>query len=123
MISNEDYELLLSPYPKSKLVRDKMEFVGDWKRRVEFRNATDEEYPEFLIAKLHEEAEEVGFEMRRVMPVLLIQELADLKEVIRAIQDRYHITDDDIHTAQVKKFDERGGFYDRLILTEFEERK
>jgi predicted house-cleaning noncanonical NTP pyrophosphatase (MazG superfamily) len=45
-----------------------------------------------------------------------VEELADTLETIDAIKKHLHITDVDLATAKFKKYDERGGYIDGIML-------
>lgn len=74
----------------------------------------DNEYKEQLKIKLVEEVQEVCAAANQKE---LIEELADVYEVIDALCALHIISIDDIRAAQIKKRDARGGFYDRMFVT------
>jgi predicted house-cleaning noncanonical NTP pyrophosphatase (MazG superfamily) len=97
-----------------KLVRDRIaEFV--FKERGEVlttRKATEEELLSLLKNKLVEEANEV---LNANSMDELIEEMADVLEVMKAISVKQNITDE-IFEKREAKFLERGGFEDGIVL-------
>jgi predicted house-cleaning noncanonical NTP pyrophosphatase (MazG superfamily) len=96
------------PETYNKLVRDKIPQILDVKLvSYEKRIASEEEYKVELIKKLQEEAAEFA-------EAGSVEELADVMEVIQALQalPEYATAE----SIRKKKFDERGGFQDRIIL-------
>ena len=73
----------------------------------------DEEYFNALNAKLNEEVAEYsdGYD---------IEELADIIEVIYAILDYKGISKDEFERLRAKKYNERGGFLEKICLLEVE---
>lgn len=100
-------------YPK--LVRNKIpEIIEREGKKVKYRQAeNDEEYLNYLLAKLSEEAKELaqaeGIDHQK-------EELVDVREVISAIQLALGITEPEIEEVQASKREERGGFTERFIL-------
>ena len=93
-----------------KLVRDKIPDIIDQKgKSCKFRVADINEYRQKLKEKLLEEAQEF-FENPSV------EELADVQEVIRALQTEYKWTDLDA-TRKYKNIT-RGSFFKRIVLEE-----
>ncbi len=91
-----------------KLVRDKIPQILDEKGvTYEKRIATPEEYKIELIKKL---AEEVGEFNEMAAP----EELADVLEVISALRQLPEYAN--VEELRKQKFDERGGFDERIIL-------
>ncbi len=96
----------------NKLVRDKIP------ERIKSKGGTpivhiakDEEYWEKLKEKLHEEIKEF-FEEE------VIEEMADIQEVIDAMCDYKNFGKKDIETVRKKKNEERGAFKKKIILEE-----
>lgn len=104
----------LRTFRKNKLGRDKiiecMEAIG---AKVHWRYLNDQEYVDALGNKLLEEAQEVKVAKSHAE---LIEELADMYEVIEALKRHHTITQEEILAAQTKKYDERGGFFDRKYI-------
>jgi predicted house-cleaning noncanonical NTP pyrophosphatase (MazG superfamily) len=92
----------------NKLVRDKIPDILDQKAvPYEKRIASDEEYKQELIKKLREEIEEF-------QEAGDIEELADVLEVIRALEklpEYQHVEE-----IRKKKAEEKGAFEKRIIL-------
>jgi predicted house-cleaning noncanonical NTP pyrophosphatase (MazG superfamily) len=101
-------------YPK--LVRDKIpEIIKQNGKTAVTHVACDEEYTRHLLAKVVEEATELenaeGADHQR-------EEIADVREVLDAIQTDLGISDEEIAAIQKSKADKRGGFSKRVILDE-----
>ena len=91
-----------------KLVRDKiLQILGSKGVKYERREASPEEYKAELIKKLKEE-------IKKFVEAGSAEELADVMEVVEALKvlPEYQNAED----IRKKKFDERGGFQDRIIL-------
>jgi predicted house-cleaning noncanonical NTP pyrophosphatase (MazG superfamily) len=97
---------------KNKLVRDKIPhiIVSTGKKPVT-RILEAEEYKQELIKKLLEEAQEFATDQN-------IEELADLMEVIQAIQQSFGFSQNELEMVKNKKLKERGGFAQRIYLQE-----
>lgn len=99
-----------------KLVRDKVlqRCLEDPKVNTTYRTLDVTEYKTELIAKIHEEANEI--------PVLdekddeVLSEIADVQAVIDALVASYGYTKDDIAAAQTKKEAKNGAFDDRAYI-------
>ena len=46
----------------------------------------------------------------------MIEELADVMEVLQALMQTLAIIPDDVETVRMRKFNERGSFYDRHYI-------
>ena len=97
----------------NKLVRDRQSAAMQDPRIV--MNARTLEHTEFILElkkKLVEESDEVvaasGDE--------LIEELADLTEIIETLMNACKIKEEAVHAARQKKRDERGGFTKRIFV-------
>lgn len=96
----------------NKLVRDKIPEHIKSKGGIPITHiADDKEYWEKLKGKLLEEIKE--FSENEV-----IEEMADIQEVIDAICDYKNFSKKDIETARKKKNKERGAFKKKIILEE-----
>jgi predicted house-cleaning noncanonical NTP pyrophosphatase (MazG superfamily) len=97
-----------------KLVRDRIaEFVFIERGEIlTTRKATEEELLSLLKNKLVEEANEV---LNANSMDELIEEMADVLEVMKAISVKQNITDE-IFEKREAKFLERGGFEDGIVL-------
>lgn len=107
-------ETTMRTFRKEKLARDKtiqrFEACG---AKAKWRYLNDEEYNIALRNKLVEEADEVKVAKSREE---LVDELADLYEVIDAIKAFNSLTEEEIITGQTKKREERGGFSKRIYV-------
>jgi predicted house-cleaning noncanonical NTP pyrophosphatase (MazG superfamily) len=97
----------------TKLVRDNIGSIDWWDGDKAFlgKVATREEYIELLRSKLLEEVAELLIAIREEIPEKIIEEAADVIEVVRAVGSTYHIPLRTITDKRVKKFNERGGFF------------
>lgn len=102
-----------------KLIRDKIpEIIIKNNETPITRILDDREYLTELAAKIHEEAdevEEVIFEKEK-----LIEELADIKEILDTILNFYHVSNDELIKIQTTKREKRGGFSKKLYLERVE---
>ena len=101
-------------YPK--LVRDRIpEMIERDGKTAVTHIAETKEYIIFLLAKVVEEATDLrnaeGADHQR-------EEIADVREVLDALQSALEISEDEIAAIQKSKADERGGFSERIILDE-----
>jgi len=76
----------------------------------------DEEYEILLFEKLVEEAREVR--AAHISGEHLVEELADLVEVIETVKRVANISSSDIDQARTAKLETHGGFTERHILFE-----
>lgn len=94
----------------TKLVRDRIsELIVAQGGNPKTHIADTSEYEVRLLEKLREETEEF-IEGKN------IEELADLCEVITAVQYFYNWSSEELSSVQVAKRDKRGGFEKRIIL-------
>ena|SRR6185436_14824040 len=92
----------------NKLVRDKIpEYLDSKGISYEKRIANDEEYRTELLKKLDEEVKEF-------LEAKNEEELADILEVIEAIKNLPEFGK--VDEVKAKKFQDRGGFKDKIIL-------
>lgn len=99
----------------NKLVRDKIpEIIEADNGRPVTRILEDGEYLLELTLKLEEEAREL-----RENPS--VEELADIIEVCRAIQQMLGVSDDELEKARQEKLSEKGGFEQRIFLESVKE--
>lgn len=90
----------------SKLIRDKIpEYIKNKGTHI----ADDKEYWEKLKEKLLEEVKEFYEDE-------VIEEMADIQEVIDAICDYKNFSKEDIDKTRKKKVEERGSFKKKIIL-------
>ena len=96
----------------NKLVRDKIpEIIEKSGKKAVIYIADDKEYLKKLYEKLIEEIEEFK---ENPSP----EELADILEVCDAIREYFNIDAKEVESIKKKKYEERGGFYKRIILKE-----
>lgn len=99
----------------SKLIRDKIpEFLPKNNTKYQVVQLGDEEYKKALKAKLLEEGREV---LSADTPEDLIEEIADVYEVIDAIINAYNIDRKELEIVRNKKAEERGRFEKKYQLT------
>ena len=97
----------------NKLVRDQIpEIIRQGGNECEVKFLSDTEYLTALRNKLIEEAQEAASATKED----LVEELADLYEVIDSILVTLNIERVKVFTAQIKKRKERGGFEQRIQL-------
>jgi len=97
-----------------KLVRDKIpEIIKKENRYVDFYRANKEDFRKFLFEKLLEESEEVYSATNKDE---LIEELADLFEVINTILNIENISIEEVEKTRKKKNEERWWFKEWFIL-------
>ena len=97
----------------NKLIRDRIpEIIMAAGKQYEAVVMTDDEYIQALRSKLVEEAQEA----KEADLDDLINELADLQEVITALMSAYSISQEQVSEAQDARRNERGGFEKRLKL-------
>ena len=99
----------------NKLIRDRIPEILKYKGVESVTSiASEEKYWELHLAKLLEEVEEF-IESENV------EELADIQEVLKAIQKHKKIPQDDVEKIRAKKSKERGAFNNRIVLHETKE--
>ena len=98
----------------NKLVRDKIpELLDKNGGETETEILSGEEYIKCLREKLGEECNEViNADSRKN----LVEELADLKEVVLSLIKINNITDEEIENTRIQKRSKRGGFDSRIFL-------
>lgn len=94
----------------NKLVRDRIPAIIHSKGSIAtFHFATEDEYRKKLFEKLQEEIDEFFKDPS-------VEELADIMEVVRAVQELMQITNEALELMRQQKEMERGGFKSRIIL-------
>lgn len=105
-------------FKQEKLWRDKLparlESQGS---RIHVQSLSDEQFDYQLRIKLVEEAHEI--QAAPSLPVL-IEELADLYEVVDTLLALHGITKDELYAVQAKKRAELGGFDERTFVSRAE---
>lgn len=101
----------------NKLIRDKIPDIIKGKGETCITHvATEEEYAKALVAKLIEEVKEYAEAEGEKTGVDVIDELADIMEVMVAIIDSKKIDCGELERVRLEKREKRGGFEKRLIL-------
>jgi predicted house-cleaning noncanonical NTP pyrophosphatase (MazG superfamily) len=101
-----------SEYPK--LIRDKIpEIIHAKGEEVETRTLGDDEFLQFLLKKVVEEARELA---NTTNESDLLEEIADVREVIDAMLELKGISANQINAIQDAKRHKRGGFKLRLLM-------
>ena len=97
----------------NKLIRDRIpEIIRQTGREFEVKTMSKSEYHQALLDKLIEEAQEA----QEAKPDDLLEELADIYEVIDAILVNLEIDKDTVLAKQEQKRREKGGFTKKLRL-------
>lgn len=100
----------------AKLIRDKIpEQIKESGRLPITHLAAGQEYRQALLQKLNEEAQEVGQAQGKEA---IIEEIADVLEVLGTIMGLEKINPADVNAKQKQKREEKGGFTGRIILDE-----
>ena len=98
----------------NKLVRDKIPTaIKSRGGIVAARKLNQKEYVKELIKKLNEETSELG---RNLPPTEVTEELADIIEVVSAIQKVFKISDSELQSIRQKKNLKNGAFDKRLFI-------
>jgi predicted house-cleaning noncanonical NTP pyrophosphatase (MazG superfamily) len=102
----------------NKLVRDRIpEIIASTGKDCSTRILNEEEYISELKRKSFEELNEyVNAENENDA----VEELADLLEIIHALAESHGATIDEVERVRQRKFEERGGFRERIFLIEVE---
>lgn len=96
----------------NKLVRDKIpDIIRQSGKQCTYSILAESEYLSMLYAKLDEEVSE--FQESKSL-----EEIADILEVIRSIIIALGSTPDDVEAIRMLKRNSRGGFEDRILLSE-----
>jgi predicted house-cleaning noncanonical NTP pyrophosphatase (MazG superfamily) len=113
--NNSSNEIPMRKFKQNKLWRDKLIEImeNECGSRIHWRYLNDVEFNEKLREKLLEEAQEVITAQNRNA---LIEELADLFEVVDTLSSTNGISKDEIIAAQTKKREERGGFASKRFV-------
>jgi predicted house-cleaning noncanonical NTP pyrophosphatase (MazG superfamily) len=98
-----------------KLVRDNIpDIIRRNGEEPQIRTATDEEYKRALLDKLEEEVAELR---RSIDAPEWIEEMADVFEVITALNELKEASVEDVISVQLRKREERGAFKKRILWT------
>ena len=102
-------------FKQNKLWRDKaVASMQGFGGKIHWTHLNDQEFLVQLKAKLLEEAHEV---CHTTTKATLIEELADVLEVIDALCKAHELTLQDVFDAKEKKYLVRGGFNDRVFVS------
>ena len=103
----------------NKLVRDKLpKLYDELQQKIMFQKLTGTELLLALRQKLAEEASEVPIENGSRKDI--VDELSDVQQVMDDMRSLLAISDDEIATAQKRKFDKKGGFSDGIFIETIE---
>lgn len=104
-------------YKYNKLVRDKIpENIEAKGKKCSYYVLEEDKYKKELDKKLLEEANEFIVDHS-------IEEMADLIEVVEAIQKTHHLEKEEIEKVRLDKKSKKGGFDEKLYLVEVEEKE
>lgn len=102
-------------FKQNKLVRDKIiQIMESHGSKLYSFQLNDQDFNKQLKIKLQEEAAEV---QRTQTSQELIEELADVLEIVHALAKLHNINNQDLMKAQEQKRKEKGGYSDRIFLT------
>ena len=110
----------------NKLIRDKVPSILDH-RNIKYsihRAGSQEEFLKYLLAKVHEEADELQQAITNphgAMDNTIASEIGDIYEVLDALTRELGLDPDHIGEIQAKKRETNGGFVSRIILEWTEE--
>lgn len=99
----------------NKLIRDKiLQLHIDVGHTMTYHNLKGEALKEKLRDKLHEEADEIP--VRADADNEVIEEIADVQQILDDLKREYGITDEQLSKVQKAKFDKKGGFADGIFI-------
>ncbi len=103
----------------NKLIRDKIpEVIERAGKEFKTRVLNDEEYIEKVLEKINEETQELIEAKGREE---IINEIADVYEVIEALMAVKNISADEVKFTKKSKCDKSGAFKEKLLLIEVDE--
>lgn len=92
-----------------KLIRDKiLELHKQAGHAIDYRILNGSELKEALRLKLHEETDEIP--VRDVVDDEIIEEIADVQQIIDDLKAEYSVSDTQLEMVQKAKHDKKGGF-------------
>lgn len=99
----------MATFSFQKLIRDKIldEHIKAG-HDIKYRMLGGEELIAALRKKLHEEADEIP--VRTKADDEIIEEIADVKQIIADLEAHYEINDEQVEMVRQRKFDKKGGF-------------
>jgi len=99
-------------YPK--LIRDRIpEIILADGRKVDTRTLDDEEFLQYLLKKITEEAQELE---NATTDSNILEEIADVREILDSILELKSVSPEEIQAIQDEKRQKRGGFKLRLLM-------
>ncbi len=99
----------------NKLIRDKiLQLHSDAGHTMKYEYLQGEALKEKLREKLHEEADEIP--IRDEADAEIIEEIADVQQVLDDLKREYGITSRQVSEAQTVKFDKKGGFSEGIFI-------
>jgi len=102
-------------FKQNKLVRDKIvEIMESRGSKLYSYTLSDQDFHKQLKLKLIEEALEV---QKSTNEHDLLEELADVLEIVHTLSQLHNISAQQLEAAQIKKRTEKGGYNNRLFLT------
>lgn len=102
-------------FKQNKLVRDKIvDIMQAHGSKLYWLTLQDKDFQKQLKIKLLEEAQEASHAVHREN---MLEELADVLEVVHTLAQLYNITVQDLDAYQQKKREEKGGFSKRIFLS------
>lgn len=99
----------------NKLIRDKiLQLHSDAGHVMNYERLQGKALKEKLREKLHEEADEIP--IRDVVDAEIIEEIADVQQVLDDLKRKYGITAEQVSEVQAIKFDKKGGFSEGVYI-------
>lgn len=103
----------------NKLVRDNIpNIIKASGKSCAYRKASEEERLSYIARKLLEETHEL---VNSHTKESILEELADLTEVIKLLMKELNISHEELTEAQIEKIKSKGGFNDFVILEKADE--
>lgn len=99
----------------NKLIRDKILalHIGEG-HDIKYAHLNGDDLKAKLQQKLHEEADEIP--VRAAVDDEIIEEIADVQQVLDDLKREYGVTDEQIAATQQAKFAKKGGFKDGIFI-------
>ncbi len=103
---------------KTKLVRDKIPEIIEFDsgEKQTYQTASASMMPALLQQKLKEETRELELAIKKGTDAEIINELADIEEVLKAIAEQNKISVSKIEKTRKEKLQKRGGFKKRIVM-------
>jgi len=107
--------MIFRTFKQNKLVRDKIVEIMEAKgSKLYSYKLNDQDFLKQLKLKLIEEATEVN---RAQTKEEILEELADVLEIVQTITKMYQISEENLKTTQEKKLQEKGSYQERMFVT------